>query len=387
MWREFCGRQNRRAAWREASSFRLLLQGRSEGVGGGWRPGWSVFNVVCAVLLAVGGGTVSAQENLQRIVRNWEAYRQEIQTVQLRYRRYRDGGVYVRVSRDRLNQLVDQMDLARNPDRLSELLSQILAEPPHADPMWSVVEYWQNQSDQRERTSHWDLYRDEGLELIKERPRSLLKVYVPGVGESRWGMAELNEWRNVPTADEVTAWRLHPVPAKDARKFLSENEQIELFLVSGSDHLSRLIKRMPDKSIHREIRQLDWRDRGMGILFPQVVTEAVFADGSLMNLTVSIVEQAEFNRPLEQTVFAMPLERGGTIIDYRQEQTVSSQVERDVSDVREIIGLHDRLIPEGSRSAASRLLWMLSANLALVGTIVWWRRRHSRSAAGSSETD
>lgn len=312
----------------------------------------------------------------QELKAKWKSQRELLKTAHVKFRRYRNGGEFVNATPARFAKTWMEHKLDAGPDGLTPLIEELTGKPPHTLPPWSEGNFFWDVSRVREQTSTWDLLNDGDLELIKENHREVIKVYLPGVGESRWMQSTMKDFRFVPSEAFL---RLHQFRVADKAgavvELVSKNGLLRMKTASDSGQVSRLEYRDKNDAIVSELRQSGWQQHAAGVLFPKVACQAKYFDGNLETLTYVRIDEAEVNEILPASSFRMGIDKGGVIHDRRPGKSQDYVVPEPTEDIRTLIGTEETLGAAHPRSIMTFVAWLISANVIAVGAVVWWRRR------------
>ena len=130
---------------------------------------------------ATGGPLVDRLESV------WSAQRRDVRTVELRFRRFRRGGDFLRRTRSEFHELLQRFDLAENPDALRPMVVELLGRTLPVDPPWAVREFLQSQQRVRERGPGWDLIVDGSSELVCDEGQPIHQVVHTRKGSATLG--------------------------------------------------------------------------------------------------------------------------------------------------------------------------------------------------------
>ena len=306
----------------------------------------------------------------------WNGQRREVRTVKLRFRRFRRGGDFVRRTPQQFHQAVQQFDLVRDPDALRPMVAALLGRNLGVDPPWAVRDFWMSQQRIRERGPGWDLILDGSTELICDEGNRFIKLYTPGQGDSRWVAARWSDFRWVPPDDP--AFLKFKLLRRDAdQAWVKIESGLELLIATPTADVLRLVDHDQAGSVIREWYQLGWCEIDE-VRVPTVVMRTGYRNGLLSQLTVTILEQAQFNQELARVAFRRSALPGDLIRDRRGKEPRDYQVQTKLPDVLSVVG-GTHPTPPVSRSSWSLSNWV-GLNLVLVaglGLWWWWRRVHS----------
>jgi hypothetical protein len=309
---------------------------------------------------------------VDRLVSVWSEQRRDVRTVELRFRRFRRGGDFLRRTPSQFHELVQRFDLAENPDALRPLVVELLGRTLPVDPPWAVREFLQSQQRVRERGPGWDLIVDGSSELVCDEGNRFIKLYTPGKGAPRWVAARWSDFRWVPPDDP--AFRKLSLLRRDAEQaWFSLESGMELQVAVPTADVLRLTVRDPLGTVTREWYQLAWRAID-SVRVPTVVVRTVYRSGLLSMLTITILEQARFNHELPRETFRRAAVPGDLIRDRRGRAPRDYEVQTTVSDVLSVVGgrrSHD----SGSRSDWGFRGWLLLNLGWVLGVGFWWWRR------------
>jgi beta-lactamase regulating signal transducer with metallopeptidase domain len=282
----------------------------------------------------------SPAASLARAAASAERTMQSIETAHLRYRQTSTSGPFKSgMTRQRCNELLAKYDLETHPDKLRNLLEEILETKDVAAAPWGEKELFSA----RPHTAA-AMVRDS---LHSSAYDSNIHVVTPEVS-LRW--SEANSQLDVDAARDnrvgytnlADFWlAARPISASPAganidqkieggrlvlRLTHDENSVIDaktgfcLSIEDGSDVDGRLR------------RWLAWRPTAAGVAFPQVVIDLQFAEGELRRLATYLVTDAQFNAPLSPATFVLGAPAGAVIVDSRGQRNRVVRINRDVFD-------------------------------------------------------
>jgi len=329
---------------------------------------------------AVSDAAVSDAALVERLPVVWAAQRQDVVSAEVRFRRFRRGGDFVRRSPEQLHDLLGRWDLVQNPDALRPLVEDLLGRVPPADPPWAVREFLMSGQRVRERGPGWDLIVDGSTELVCDERNRFIKLYTPGKGESRWVGCRWTDFRWVPP-DVAVFGQLRVQQRGENQVLLDHPSGMELLVSPQTADVLRFTVRGSLGTVESELHQLGWSEID-GIRVPAAVFQARYRSGLLSMLTITVLEQAQFNRDVGRGRFRRAAQRGDLIRDRRGAEPRDYQVRVPLSDVLSVVGATE----SGGTAAGSRWgfrIWLL-LNLSLVLGLgcCWWirlRRRSGRS--------
>src|SRR5690606_16017950 len=125
-----------------------------------------------------------------------------------------------------------------------------------------------------------------------------------------------------------------------------------------------------------EVWQLAVTEYPGGIVMPALRVATLYRGGRLNTLRVLIIEEAEFNGPVSEDEFVMPVAEGTVLVDYRHPQTAVWKTETAADDVRSLLVPVSRPAPgvSGGIGLSWHMLLILNGVALIVIAIILWRR-------------
>ena len=347
---------------------------------------WSIRVGLCllsgwpaAPPLATAEGPIADAALVDRLRALWTEQRRDVLSAEVRFRRFRRGGDFVRRSPDQFHDVLRRWDLVQNPDALRPLVEELLGRVPPVDPPWAVREFLLSGQRFRERGPGWDLIVDGSTELVCDERNRFIKLYTPGKGASRWVGCRWTDFRWLPP--DVAVFDQLRVQQRQGNQVVLDHESgTELLVSPQTADVLRFTVRDSLGTVVSELHQMGWSEID-GIRVPAVVVQAGYRGGLLSMLTITVLEQARFNQDVDRGMFRRSAKRGDLIRDRRGADPRDYEVRASLSDVLSVVGATE----SDTTAVPSRWgfrIWLL-LNLALVlglGCCWWIRFRRGRAA-------
>jgi len=276
-------------------------------------------------------------QTAQRGTKNFDA----IKTAHIKFRTSRGAGPYkAGLTPERCRKLLDKYDLVQHPDRLGELLIDLLDEDGHRPYSWWV-----------DGELHVDGRKTrEALEYVEQGP----DVHITdGEISLRWD--EANSQVNIDLAREDRRyqmslrdfWRPLGAPAVDnVERTVRAGGVLTLFVAgrAGWKHeiavdeatgfLLRLTSHNGNIGTLEQEHWLGWQPGTGGIPYPKVVVRLDYRGNQLSGTNFLVVDEMRLNIPIPDSVFRMGAPAGSGIFDRRQDAVIGGgRINHDVFDV------------------------------------------------------
>ncbi len=333
-------------------------------------------------------------ETIREIFDQVAAQREEIFSAKITYRWHLATYRKPDNTPDRVRALFNQYDLIGDPDSLRELVHTLVPEPATIDPPWELRTFHMLGEKRRADTSR-DVIQlvDDDREMTYEGFNKQLTV--DQRGKSNIHLTAIRDFRCNPpgppyglkvedyrvadsTADSVT---LEMIPSEEGPDGISPYRYtfdratgvMSHYAVTHNDGLAR------------EVWQLGLTEYPGGIVMPSLRIVTMYRQGRLNSLRVFIIEEAEFNGPVSEDLFIMPVPAGTVVVDERFAQARARRTREAVDDVRSILAPVSVPVPriaDGNGPNWRMVLILNGVALIVFATVLW--RRASLSAAPSA---
>ncbi len=339
---------------------------------------------------------VDDAELIREIFDQVAAQREEIFSAKITYRWHL--ATYRRTDNtpDRVRALLGQYDLIGDPDSLRDLVQTLVPEPATIDPPWEMRTFHMLGEKRRADTSR-DVIQmvDDDREMTYEgfnrqlrvSQRGKSNIHLTTIRDFRcnppsppYGL-KVEDYRVVDSTEEAVTLEMIPSPEDPVSvspyryTFDRATGVLTHYTVTHSDGLAR------------EVWQLGLTEYPGGVVIPSVRIVTMYRQGRLNTLRVFMIEEAEFNGPVSEDLFIMPVPAGTVVVDERFAQRHARRTREAVDDVRSILAPASVSVPHiaDSKGPNWRLVLILNGIALIVFATVLWRRA-SLSASPSASS-
>lgn len=313
------------------------------------------------------------------------AHQEEIFSAQVKYRWTLVSFANPDNTPERVRTLLPNYDLLGDPDSLRDLVTTLGPEPAPGDPPWETRTFSMLGDKRRADTSqnviqlvdseHEMTYEGTNSQLrIEHRGRSSIhrtmiedfRSYPP---PGRYGL-KADDFRIVGRTGEQLTLEFVLPPGAPAEMVPS---RFTFDLTSGV--MTHSVEYVRDQ-LDREIWQLALTEYPGGIVMPALRIAAGYRKGRLNSLRVFIIEEAEYNGPVPEDRFVMPVAAGTVLVDDRFPETRVGRTKSATDDVRSILAPVG--VPAGSVPPSGgprwRIVLILNGIALIIVAAVLWRR-------------
>ncbi|MGE4002319.1 MAG: hypothetical protein AB7I48_19090 [Planctomycetaceae bacterium] len=319
------------------------------------------------------------------------AQQEEIFSAKITYRWTLSSFVRPDNSPERVRALLADYDLLSIPDSLRELVLALDPEPRPPDPPWETRTFYMLGDKRRADTSQDVIQLVDGEhEMTYEGLNSQLRVEPRGKSDIHRTMIE--DFRSYPPPGR------DGLKAADFRIVQQDSEQIvlESVLPAGApagmipsrctfDRTTSVMTHYIEYDrgkVDREIWQRALTEYPGGIVMPALRIAPGYREGRLSSLRVFIIEEAEYNGPVPEERFVMPVAAGTVLVDNRFPEPRVRRTKDASDDVRSLlvpVSYPAAGIPSRSSSSWRMVLILNGIALIVLATVLWRKASHSSS--------
>ncbi len=296
---------------------------------------------------------------------------------------------------DHVRAIFDQYDLIGDPDSLRELVHALEPDPATVDPPWETRTFHMLGQKRRTDTSQGVIQMvDDDHEMEYEGFNRQLSV--DQRGKSSVHLTAIRDFRCNPPAPR------HGLKAEDYRIVGSTADSITLEMIPSEETTGGIspyqytFERATGVLTHYQVTHADGLAREVwqsglteypgGVVIPSLRIVTMYREGRLSSLRVFIIDEAEFNGPVSEELFIMPVPAGTVVVDYRFPNSPSRRTKKAADDVRSILAPVSVPVPRvaDSRGPNWRMVLILNGIALIVVATVLWRRASVRAAPSAT---
>jgi hypothetical protein len=317
----------------------------------------------------------SAEDPLEGLNNIWKAQRSEIVSAKIRCRMVRTSDVKP-LTVEELEKSIEGVNLAAKPDDLRVVLGKLLSKPVDGQAvLWGVREMIYDGAKSKEVpvSGGGATLATDGQHVV-ERTDYNKRVYVSIPGVPRQHMTSLSEFRFVP--DERLRLKLAGnVAGRLKLEQETENGRTVLLVDRDSGAVHECISYMANGHPARCLLQSQFAVYPGGATFPLLVVDGAFGmGGKLRWMSLTAIEDAEFNVQVPEGAFKVAVPPGTVMVDQRGAAVVTfnspAGADDAVEHADEWLRKHGVKPPDGeSRGFFGRYKWYVigSAVVAVLG--------------------
>jgi len=337
---------------------------------------------------------------IRTLLEQTAAQREEIFSANIRYRwhlaTYRRG----ENTPDRVHALLEEHDLVADPDSLRDLVNALVPEPATIDPPWEMRTFQMLGEKRRADTSQDVIQLVDGTHEM-EYEGSNEQLTIGDRGYSDVHLTDVTDFRSyLPSPPGGLKVEDFCVAERGGNQVTLETilpPDAPVGTVPGrytfdlSTGIMTRSTRYIGNRISREVWQLALTEYPGGIVMPAVRIDTRYRGGRLKSLRVFLIEEAEFNGPVSENQFVMPVAAGTVLVDYRHPKKTVWRTETAADDVRSLLVPVSSPVPavaSGGGLSWQMVLILNGIALIVVATVLWRRASPSQvPPANSHKTD
>lgn len=314
----------------------------------------------------------------------WERLRSDIQTAEVQFRVYYSLKPAVPCDDQRLNELIDQYELANSADRVEEFLKVFSGK----EKLTAPTRLHRLDGDRTRQEFGESIYiEDSDYFMIRKNVNRQIAAYFRG--GSTIGIPRLEHIRKIPKSDytpqQITRnGTTATLSSRSSLNVRGQEHPVETEYVCDWDSgIPIQLRRRVDGQLVSETRVFHLTECAGDVTFPQCALDVVYVAGQatpqVQQLTLYAVDEARFNIGVADDLFVMSKPVGMTVLDYRFPDAVQDLgvAQQEVADIRKILPATTRSMPTviAPDWSMRHRLFLFANGLVMFGLSVWlWRR-------------
>jgi hypothetical protein len=284
---------------------------------------------------------------------------------------------------ERVHTVLAEYDLLDSPDSLRDLVNALGPEPLPPDPPWESRTFSMLGEKRRADSSQGTIQLvDAEHEMTYEGTNSQLTI--GHRGKSNIHRTRIEDFRSYPPAGRLG------LQAEEFRIALLEPERIVLEKIPPAgapepaaptrctfDRATGVMTHCAEYSrgqLSHEVWQKALTEYSGGIVMPALRIDTRYRDGRLSALRVFLIEHAEYNAPVSEERFVMPVAAGTVLVDDRFAETRVRRTKAAADDVRSILVPVSSPVTNLPSRSGSSWRWVLIVNgiaLIVAASVLW----------------
>ena len=314
----------------------------------------------------------------------WGNLRSDIQSAEVRFRVYYSVKPKSQCDEQRINELIDQYELNKSTSRVEEFLKDFSG----SDKLTAPTRIHHQDDDRTRQEFGQSIYiEDADYFMIRKDANRQIAAYFRG--GATIGIPRLEQIRKIPKSDYtpqsiLKSGTIATLTSDSTLSIRGEELPVHTEYMCDWDsgipvHFRRLVR----GSLFSENRLFNLTEYVGDVTFPQCAMEVSYTQGPgiplVQQLTLYVVDDAQFNVQVSDDLFVMSKPVGMTVLDYRIPDSVKDLgVEsEEVDDIRKILPVTSQALPAivaGEWTMRRRLFFFLNG-VVLFGFSVWlWKR-------------
>jgi hypothetical protein len=331
--------------------------------------------LLAASSLAIADAPVNDQQLVQFFRKTWKAQKSEVLTAHVTCRLMRRAleNKPDNINPDQLEELIRTSDFISRPNDIYNFAAKIGLKLDGKKPAWGNLDITYNSGRTRERFEY------DGRLISEQSSDGDNDVRVDGLNRqidilpfraSRIKMTGIEGLRFIPTISESEQLT---VLKRSGNGLVVISLPLREFLVEEKTALvRRAVDERYDNGIRREIIQVGSLALPGGIIFPESVVEAQFSKGSLIMISITVIDSIDLNQNVNADAFQIAANKDDRVFDYRQDRKnpeyvqVSKPVPNLIAFVNQNSAPRVEAIDERSKNSNPGLIrWLIVGGTAV----------------------
>lgn len=340
--------------------------------------------VLLAFAMLCGSDAVGDEEkkdDIEELKAMWKSQKTEIAAAHIKYRLFQWGASgLLPLGADQVKKIVRSKDLAARPDDMRIIVNKLLQQPHPSPTPWTVNDFYYEgaKSKNARHGSISEVQLLTGKEQVEYSHVNSSAMIFTG-GGSRRHMRSIREFREIPNPEAK-----YEIEEKNANLWFLRSDSVLLVIDPSTGILHERDYYVNGKIIKQDI-QMSFLSYPSGIVFPSLSARVTYdSNGILYAISLSWVEDAEFNIELPSDTFSVGIPGKTNVFDNRTPSHVRTfPLAGPTDDVVKMADTREQPVTNRLQNRHHRTIWWIIGNIVLfvlcIGVLLWrrFRLRHS----------